>query len=205
MTCLSDLALDEMLAGEHADGAAHLASCARCRAREQILAGDRSAFRVAIPRLHRPSRVWLGAGIAASLAAAAAVMLVIRAPDHGTRTKGRAHLSLVVGHGSSMQLADRAHPGDTLAYLVTTTEPSYVAVLGRDANQRITTYVSPTLVAAGRDSELPIATHLDATLGHEQVLAVFCAAPVAIAVLVDSVDHPPDGCTVDRVDLEKVP
>ncbi|HEV7554218.1 MAG TPA: hypothetical protein VGO00_02120, partial [Kofleriaceae bacterium] len=143
MTCLSDLCLDEMLAGEHTDGAAHLASCARCRSREQILAVDRAAFRTAIPRLQRPSRVWLGAGIVASLAAAAVVVLVVRVPDDGTRTKGRAHLSLVVGHGASMQLADRARPGDTLTYLVTTMEPSYVAVLGRDASQRITTYVTP--------------------------------------------------------------
>ncbi|HEX8113700.1 MAG TPA: DUF4384 domain-containing protein, partial [Kofleriaceae bacterium] len=93
------------------------------------------------------------------------------------------------------------HPGDTLSYLVTTAEPAYVTVLGRDAAGRVTTYVPAAPVAAGRDVELPIATLLDGTLGREDIVAVFCAG----AMPFPSIDDPPAGCTVDRLAIEKTP
>jgi hypothetical protein len=93
------------------------------------------------------------------------------------------------------------HPGDTLTYLVTTAEPAYVTVLGRDAAGRITSYVPAQQVRAGRDVELPIATLLDDALGREDIVAVFCAGDAPVR----SIDEPPAGCMLDRLTIEKVP
>jgi len=93
------------------------------------------------------------------------------------------------------------HPGDTLTYLITTAEPAYVTVLGRDAAGRVTIYVPTARVAPGRDVQLPLATLFDDTLGREELVAVFC--PDATAVT--STGDPPAGCTLDRLTIEKVP
>lgn len=210
--CLSDLCLDELLAGELAPGAAaaaadHLAGCERCQAREHALAADRERFCAALPSIaRRRPRGRIAIAAAGAVAAAAAAVVVVTLPHDdtgGTRTKGGAHLGLVVQHGGAMRAGatgEVVHPGDTLSYLVTTAEPAYVTVLGRDAAGRVTTYVPPARVA-GRDVELPIATLLDGTLGREEIVAVFCAGTMAVP----SIDDPPAGCTVDRLRIEKVP
>jgi Domain of unknown function (DUF4384) len=216
--CLSDLRLDELLAGELAGDAAaaaadHVAGCERCRAREHALAGDRDRFRAALPSIaRRRAGRWIGIA-GAGVAAAAAVILVATLPRHdtdGTRSKGGAHLGFVVEHGGAMRAmramrigatGEVVHPGDTLTYLVTMRAPGYVTVFGRDAAGRVAIYVPTARVAAGRDVELPIATRLDATLGREEIAAVFCAEALAVA----SADDPPAGCTVDRLAIEKAP
>lgn len=212
--CLSDLRLDELLAAELAAelataATAHLDECARCREREHELAADRARFRAAMP-LRRPRRSRAVALAGGALAAAAMVALVVRGggTDGGIRRKGGAHLGVVVVRGATMQRGgpgEITHPGDTLSYVVTTPEPAYVAVASRDGAGRVTIYVPFERVAAGRDLQLSLATRLDATLGREQLVAVFCREPLATALLRDAVDHDPPGCVVDRFDIEKVP
>src|SRR5204862_5881114 len=99
--------------------------------------------------------------------AAAGVAIVLRDPAAATRTKGGPRLGIVVVRGEAMRRGgpgERVHPGDTLSYVVTTTEPAYVAVVGRDAAGGVTTYVPPERIAAGRDVQLSLATVLDGTL-----------------------------------------
>jgi hypothetical protein len=59
-------------------------------------------------------------------------------------------------------------------------------------------------VAAGAEQPLPIATVLDATLGREQLLAVFCERPAPVAALRAALPAPPPGCTLDTFAIEKV-
>lgn len=212
--CLSDLRLDELSTGELAGASAaaateHLAGCARCRARDQVLAGDRARFRAAPATIGRRRAAWPAAMV--GIAAAAAVVLVVRLPREspgGTRTKGGAHLGFVVAHGGAMRLGaagERVHPGDTLSYLVTTADAAYVTVLGRDAAGRVTTYVAMDRVAAGRDVELPVATVLDGSLGREEIVAVFCREATPVASPAAWLAAPPAGCTLDRLPIEKAP
>jgi hypothetical protein len=217
--CISDLRLDERLAGELVAGDAaavseHVAGCERCRDRERALAGDRAQFRAAIPPLRR-RRPWVAIA-GSALAAAAAVAIVVRTPADATRLKGGARLAFVVARAATPSTmfvggpGERVRPGDTLSYLVSAAQPSYVAVLSRDAAGRIAPYFPlgdrAQWVPAGRDVQLPIATRLDDRLGSERLAAVFCDRPLALAALTTAVDGaPPEGCTVDRVDLEKVP
>jgi hypothetical protein len=212
--CLSDLRLDELLADElPVDAAAaageHLGDCRRCRDRKRELAAERARFRAAMPplRRRRSRSVALAGG---ALAAAAVVALVVRGGNtgDGIRSKGGAHLGVVVVRGATMQRGgpgELTRPGDTLSYVVTTPEPAYVAVASRDGAGRITIYVPFEYVAAGRDIQLSVATVLDATLGRERLVAVFCPEPIAAALLHDAVDRDPPGCTVDRLAIEKVP
>lgn len=217
--CVSDLRLDELHAGELPAGdaaavAAHVAGCEHCRDRERALATDRARFRAAVPPLRR-RRPWVAIA-GSALAAAAAVAIVVRAPADATRLKGGARLAFVVAraaHPAAMVVGgpgERVRPGDTLSYLVTAAQPSFVAVLSRDPVGRVAPYFPlgdrAQWVPAGRDVQLPIATRLDDSLGPERLAAVFCDRPVALAELTAAVDGaPPEGCTVDRVDLEKVP
>lgn len=208
--CLSDLRLDELLAGEltpevAAAATCHLGGCARCRERERELVADRAQFRAATPRLGR--RRWIGAATIGALASAAGLVLVLHRPVEGTRTKGGPQLGVVIVHGDAMRRAgpgERVHPGDTLSYVVATSAPAYVAVVGRDALGRVATYVPPERVPAGRDIQLSLATVLDDTLGIEELYGVFCAAPPAEAALRRAADRAPAGCILDRIELEKV-
>jgi len=213
--CLSDLCLDELITGELAPDAAaaatgHLDDCMRCRERERTLVEARAHFRAAMPPLRRrrwTRRAVIGAAAGALASAAAVVLVLHRAPDE-TRTKGGPRLGLVIVRGEVMLRAragDRVHPGDTLSYLVATAAPAHVAVVGRDAAGRISTYVPLEQVPAGRDIQLTVATVLDGTLGVEQLYGVFCAAPIAEPALRATPDRAPPGCIVDRIDIEKVP
>jgi len=217
--CLSDLRLDELVAGELAAdtvaaAADHVAGCARCRAREGALAADRARFQAALPVIGRRRRSpWRAAVV--GIAAAAAVVVVATLPPgepDGTRAKGGAHLGFVVVHGGAMRvgaIGEVVHPGDTLQYLVTARDAAYVTVLGRDAAGRVTTYVPAERVAPGRDVPLAIATRLDGSLGREEIVAVFCPEAIAVATIaapqVEPPDAPPPGCTLDRLPIEKAP
>jgi len=216
MTCLSDLCLDERIAGELARDAAraaddHLAGCARCERRYGELAAARAQFRAAIPAL-KPRRARAAIAIGGALAVAASVALVVR-PDDGTRTKGGARLALVIARDDAMRIAgagERVHPGDTVSFLVTSAQPVYVAVISRDGAGHTSVYFPPgeraAPVAAGRDVQLPRATVLDDTLGPEQLSGVFCDAPIAVAALQGALAAGalPAGCVVDVVAIEKV-
>ena len=231
--CVSDLRLDELLAGEPvaAGTETHLASCAACQARRDELAAERERYRAApppLPRLRRARAPWLvGAGIAA---AAAAVVVLAAAPRtggeggsggeggepavSGTRTKGGARLGFVVVHGGAMRTGgpgERVHPGDTLAFAVSTPRPAYVAVLGREPGGRTTVYfpagpagARAARIEAGLEQQLPLATVLDDTLGAELLIAAFCDRPISLDELRTATVMPPPGCTVDTAAIEKL-
>jgi hypothetical protein len=217
--CLSDLRLDEIVAGEAARDP-HLSTCSRCATRETERLAERTAFRDSFGPLRAPSRAprWVPIGATIAMAAVALIVVTTRPgmsvdDEVGTRTKGDPHGSstrVVIAHaGRAVPLAGHARPGDTLAYLVTTTEPSYVAVLSRDASGHVSTYFPSTdraeLVPVGRDVELPLATRLDATQGREQLVIAVCRHPAAVAELVAAFDSDaPTGCTFERTSFNKL-
>jgi hypothetical protein len=212
--CLSDLRLDELMAGElgpdeRARADEHLAGCARCGARLLELEGERAAYRPA--PLGRPRRAALLAPVLA-FAAAAAVLLALRArpAPPGERSKGAPHLGILVSHGGEARAAGPGEvvaPGETLTFTVTAARPGHVAVLGLDGAGQVNVY-AVAAVEAGRDRALPSAALLDATPGRERIHAVFCAAPIEVeplrrALAAGGALSPPAGCSVDVVELEK--
>jgi hypothetical protein len=201
--CLSDLRLDELLAGgADVDGTAHLGACARCAARRDALAAEREALRPALPPLRAPRpRAPFALGAAAALAAALAAAIWVR-DDGGTRLKGGARLAVVVTRAGVSSLAapgERVRPGDTLTFLVSAPAAAFVAVRGRDGAGHDAVHVPPTAITAGRDLELPIAVVLDGVLGREELTAIFCPSEEAAR------SPAADGCERDHVVLEKVP
>ena len=218
-TCLSDLCLDELMAGELSRDAEpgvvrHLSDCGRCQDRHAALLADRSRFRAAIPPLGAPRVRRRGAALVGGsvLAIAASLVLVAGSPTEGTRTKGGARLGFVVVRGEVMRAGaadEQVHPGDTLSFLVTSPRPIYAAVLSRDGAGRVSVYfpagARAERVVAGREIQLAQAVIVDDTLGREQLYGVFCDEPVAVTALRDAIDRAlPAGCSVDQVAIEKL-
>jgi hypothetical protein len=240
--CLSDLRLDELLVGERVPPAAqaHLAACGECTARRDELAADRARFLAAPPPLPaarslpspRRTRARLFAGGLAAMAAAAALLLFAAPTRRGegggerdaapasdadmTRTKGGgARLGVIVEHRGAQRVGapgETVHPGDTLLFAISTPRPTHVAVLGRDAHGRVSTYfpVGPAgstaaSLGAGPEQLLPLATVLDDSLGAEQLIAAFCERPELVTALHGALSAPPPGCTFDVFAIEKVP
>jgi Domain of unknown function (DUF4384) len=226
-SCLSDLCLDEMLVGALTTDAAatatdHIATCRGCRTRVREVEADCARFRAAMPPLRMPRRIAsrriasraVAIAAVASLAATVALVVVTRGSGDGVRTKGGPRLGVVVVHHGAMRVGEpgeRLHPGDLLSFVVTSAEPRHVAVLSRDGAGRVSVYFPATTahaprIAAGREVQLPEAIALDGTLGRELVRAVFCDRPIAVAALRETIDGaPPAGCSIDELEIEKVP
>jgi hypothetical protein len=220
--CRSALALDRWLSGELAPAEAaeldaHVAACARCApAAAELRAGREAPLPplalagrtpgTAAPARRAPRALWLGLG-AGGLAAAAAVLLLARAPE-GDRTKGGVGLGMWVQHDGQVRRAGPGEvvaPGDAIRFAVTTPAPSYVAVLSLDPAGRASVYFPAGPLAervmAGADLPLPLATRLDATVGEERVLGLFCDRPVELepvraALEAGRDDAVPHGCQV---------
>lgn len=133
-----------------------------------------------------------------------------------TRTKGGgARFGVIVEHRGTQRIGapgEVVHPGDTLVFAISTPRPTHVAVLGRDAYGRVSTYFpagragsTAAPLGAGADQSLPLATVLDESLGAEQLIAVFCERPEPVAALRGALQVPPPGCTFDVFAIEKVP
>ncbi len=134
-----------------------------------------------------------------------------------TRTKGGGpSLGFVLRRGqrvSEGQPDQIVHPGDALRFTVTSSRPVYVLVAGADATGTLSVYhpqdERPSQVAAGQRVPLSSAVELDATLGEEVILAVFCDAPVAPAELAralaasPSAPPLPPGCVHQHWSLHK--
>jgi hypothetical protein len=200
--CLSDLAMERLLVGElqtepqRATTLAHLASCARCKHRRDELAAAPAQIPdalwwqrtqpVAKPPTPRRERTFLKAGGGALvLAAAAAFVFVVRPrpPESptgaDTRTKGASlALELVArrtdGRVEPVFAGTALHPDDALRFVLTTAEPSYVAVVGADAGGHVSIYYRSVDVAAAGTHELPGSIILDETLGPERLVALAC-------------------------------
>jgi hypothetical protein len=183
-TCLSDLVLDRVVAGE-IEPPPHLASCDACSARLAELRSD-------VEKL--PEQVWVAGearkvkrrlpmlGIAAALSAAAAAALVftraVEAPP-SLRTKGGLALSLFAKHdgGKVEELLPgaRLRAGDAVRFSVSTVREGYVAVVGLDAAGEVTLHAAPEApLPAGKGQLLEGSVVLDEAVGPERFVAVLC-------------------------------
>lgn len=213
--CLSALHLDRFVLGELDDAAAeevraHLKSCTRCsEAVESMRPREPLPELRAVPlrRRSRPIRL-IAAG--AGLAAAASVLLVLRPSVMRERSKGSGFaLGMYVQHGGEVRRAgsgEEVAPGDAVRFAVTAPADGYVAVLSLDAQGRASIYypAGPRAapVSAGSDLALPLGTRLDATVGEERIVGLFCASPVELEPLRAALERGgsavPEGCQVTR-------
>ena len=225
--CLSDFALDRVVAGELAGDDAtpeHLRECDRCKAREKELRDERDAFDREPPfalraRSRRRSSTLVLAGTSA-FAAAAALVLLLRSPVagevEGTRTKGTGErLSFFVKHGDAVRPAvplETVEPGDALRFVYSAIEPRHLTVLGLDGARRASVYVSDgpssVAIAAGTDVALSTSTVLDEVLGRETIYGVFCARSFEVEPLRRSLEETgdlraPAGCRIETLSFTK--
>lgn len=231
--CLSDRRLDALLAGElddsqRSDAAQHLAACTRCTARRAELMEHAQGFLEAHPAAPLPLPVTLAsrrrekrqrlAWWSTGLAAAAALLLLMRMPDRGDiRQKGNGgSVGFFVRHGDQVRrgvAGEHVSPGDALRFVVSQEEPSYVAVLSRDAAGQVSIYypdaAQAVLVQAGVEQALDASVILDAVTGEERLYALRCTKPVELAPLRaaltrDGALHAwPEGCRVEQLTLFK--
>jgi hypothetical protein len=195
--CLSAYRLDrfrlqELPPEEAAEVQAHLEGCAACRAAADVLASAEAEFRASASPLRsprRPGRRALAWG--AGLVAIAATSVFLLQPTSGVRSKGPpTSLGMYVQHGPDVRRAREGEgvaPGDSLRFLYSSREASYLAILSLDGAGVASVYFpdGPEMVAvpAAQDAPLPLATHLDGVLGEETVVALFCTSPRALEPL----------------------
>jgi hypothetical protein len=202
--CVSELELDELLAGELSAAdqqrcEAHLATCSACRARKQAIEQTNSAFYAQAPSFAALSRLtgavapkparsrsnlrWLGAPLLAACAALGFIAMRSGdqpAPAHETRSKGAPRLGYYVKRGESVSRGESAtvvHPGDALRFVYSADRSYYLAIFSADA-RGVGVYFpsgpSAELVSAGQEVALDFSVALDETLGRERVTAMFC-------------------------------
>jgi len=214
--CLSALHLDRFLAGELDDLETrrvrqHVLACSRCGAAAEAMRAVRDEplppLRV-VPIAPRGRRWPRAAAAGVALAAAASLLLVVRAP--GVRVKGSDFaLRMYVEHGGEVRLAlpgEVVAPGDAVRFAVTTPARAYVAVLSLDPKGHGSVYfplaARAEAVEPGGEVALPLGTRLDATVGEERIVGLFCSSPVELEPLRIQLERggalAPDGCQVTR-------
>ena len=241
--CLSDLVLDQWRAGEIEDNArldeleAHVAGCERCRVRREAFDRDAESYLARHPpflpressrspqRISRSARRWQIFAGASALAAAAALVLVLGAPDDrrlggdesGTRIKGGSRVAFFVKRGERVVMGgpgERLQPGDQLRFTATLERPKHLAILSRDTRGVASVYYPAEAVTkalpAGSDIALESSVELDDSLGEERIFAVFCDAAIQVEELRASLERIGDiqvgsGCTIDRSAFVKEP
>jgi hypothetical protein len=216
--CLSDLRLDQLLAGELSGeterlARAHLGDCVACEQRRISLAADRQSFAEQAPdfqRLMTPKRP-RRAQVAAFVLSAAALLVLGVGLELGkdrqlggsttslaTRTKGGTPvLELVVRRGDQSfwyESGQALHPADQVRFTVSSAQPLHVGVWGIDALGRASSYhgsAELSNVEAGVRQPLPGAVELDESLGEERLVAVFCLTTVPGAELAAAITRSP--------------
>jgi hypothetical protein len=189
--CVSDLALDRLLAGEPGPRWEHVNSCSRCRVRlEQLKQASRASEAFILDGIQRTRRrLWARrAGVATSLAVAATLLFVMARvrplpqSSDGERVKGAPlSLGVYVRRGSGVVVAAQSPaavaPGEQIRFEVTSGRPGYLGIVGLDAAGAITPYVSSGArlrrLGSGR-LLLDGSILLDDTLGAERLIAVWC-------------------------------
>lgn len=223
--CMSDLRIDQLLA-EELDATerfafhAHLAICASCRKRFAAIDAERAQFITVHPMVPEwlapePCRTKAVRYYAPLLVAAIALLALLR-PGLELRTKGSEALGFYLKRGTEVRRGSRSepvHPGDQLRFTYSAPRARYLAILSVDAAHQTSVYFPATKdaaqVEAGTERPLPSAIELDAVLGSEQVLAVFCDHPFTLEPLLTrlaraeaSLQLPAD-CVTDRLMLQK--
>jgi hypothetical protein len=226
--CLSDLSLDEWLAGElDADreraAAAHAASCERCAQRKQAF--EASALRFLDRRPEPPiARRFGGRALGLALtgvAIAAGLALLLRGPrsapepELAARSKGSSSIGFFVRRGEQVFVGangEHLRAGDQLRFTVTSAQPRQFAVLSRDARGAASVYYpsgprSRPLIPA-QQMPLDTAVELDGTLGSETLFGVFCdqefeVEPLRVALERSGKLPSLQGCSVDQLEVRK--
>lgn len=233
--CLTDLTLDAWSSGDLDEvsqqrAVSHVATCGRCRQRQEALENTRTAFYTAAPsfeahqarfaagrrRQPRPAlRMIAFGGALAALGAAAAVALMTMTPPT-TRFKGAPSLGYFVKRGERVVPGDHntvLHAGDLVRFTYSTQQPRYLALFNRDARAASVYYPSgahAVRVGSGNQVALDFSVELDALLGDEQVHALFCADAFATAPLLQALTDTgqlpvPTSCQKATLTLHKVP
>ena len=166
-------------------------------------------------RLERHSTLFFG------LLLAFMIVIFVRRPfDHlaGPPVTRPPRVGFFVTHGettSAGRAGDALRPGDAVRFVYTAQAPSFLAILTADAGGRVQVRypAGPQAVRApaGRDVVLPDSSVLDDIIGHDRVLALFCAEPVEIEPVrhgwqtTSGVGEPPipAGCHADFTNWEK--
>lgn len=202
-TCLSDLVLDRLLAGEldgtpDADAVqTHLSACDVCTARLAELRAQGEAFGneiwvagVAAQTRKAARRGWARPAIAALAAAAAVVLVVQLVPHNANRAKGGDRLLLYARTGTTGQVSEVLPgeilaPDDAIRFSVSIKSDAFVVIVGIDAAGAVTPYVpvdgnDPVFLRRGPNQLIEGSIILDETLGPERVIAFACVNPVPV-------------------------
>jgi len=160
---------------------------------------------------------WLLATGIGTLAAAAALTLVIASPPSDVRRKGgESSVSFFVMRGGRVHRGEdfgRLAPHDTVRFTYSNPEAMYLTIVSVDGAGVVSTYFPaedvPYRAQPGRDVPLPLSTELDGTLGEEQIWAIFCESAAAPSELLARIearrDEPtlPAGCSATRLSFTK--
>ena len=205
--CVSALQLDKLRMGEPVpdEVRAHVASCAKCGEMIRGLQPDEPLPPLRVVPLAARRRTWPRVVAGLSVAAAASLVFALR-PAPGERTKGPGiSLAMYVDHLGEVRQVEpggSVSAGDAVRFAVTMREARFVGVLSLDPRGHASIYVPITEVHAGEDHPLPLATRLDATVGKETIVGLFCAGPVDLNPLRAALERgsfsAPDGCRETR-------
>jgi hypothetical protein len=207
--CLSDLALDRLVAGELSavEGSAlatHLTGCDSCANRlrahrqEAVAFGEEVWLEGLARRTERAVRRRPFARVAAwsgAIAIAAALLVWIRLPEHGSieRRKGGTVLEVIArkADGRIERLLPGApvRPGESMRFRLSSDREGSFALLGLDAAGGVTPYLSDgsgTRPLRKGTQLLEGSIIADDTLGPERVFAVICDQAMPIDRVVDA-------------------
>jgi hypothetical protein len=130
----------------------------------------------------------LSAALAACAALAAALALLLRPVESGprTRAKGAPHLGFFVKRAEQVARGEDAtplHPNDLIRFVYSADRSYYFALFDLDARTASVYFPSTPgaqQVRPGNDMPLDFSVQLDAQLGTERVIGVFCAEPFEV-------------------------
>ena len=208
MNCLSDLALDEELAGAaRPDAEAHLRTCARCRARLDQLADERQRFAASArpaafaDQVLQRARAQRRRPLALLLAVPAAALLVVGlwlAPrrEGSERWKGSqaALLELYVrssaGATQRFAPANRYRSGDALQLVYSIRAPLHLAVVDvEDGGKATLLYRSPRALDPANRRALDRSFVLDGTSAVDRLCVVLTEEPADERALLEAAAH----------------
>jgi hypothetical protein len=172
--------------------------------------------RPGIPPAGRP-RPKRGPWLVAIVALVATTILVValgndRPADEtpATAPKPNVHVGFFIERGGAIwpgRPGEIVRPGDTIQFTTTTDLPSFVAVLSVSGDGQVDVLYpegqKAAAVPAGREVGLPASTILDATLGQERIVGLFCnqaveLEPVRLALQAQPATlPPPSGCQAE--------
>jgi hypothetical protein len=209
MTCLSDLTLDRLIAGEldaspeGKEARTHVEACAACRARYQgfLLEKERFPSEVFVSGLAAKAKArarqpapWLP--LAAGMISIAATLLLVFNVDRKPEVllKGGEGISVVVkrqtGVVEPLLSGGQVAPGEAIRFRISSPKAAWVFVVGMDSAGQVSPYASGDGYGvpwtAGTDAYLDGSIVMDDTRGVEQLAAVFCPSPTPVGTVTEA-------------------